>query len=131
MSDYPNLQALGVTSLDEIFKYNLTREVRFDILKVSYKRLPGSLLAHSKKFHFTRGQNHIQSIKDEHHSQGAHVAPQLLKVIEELRMLMTHQPMLKRTEIKANLARGLDSLESVIESKLYHLREQIKALKND
>ena len=46
-------------------------------------------------------------------------------------MLMTHQPMLKRTEIKANLARGLDSLESVIESKLYHLREQIKALKND
>jgi hypothetical protein len=130
MSDYPNLEALGVTSLDDVIKYSLTREARFDILKVYYKRLPGSLLAQSKKFHFTRGQNHIQPSSEENHNKAQHVAPQLLVVIEELRTLMTHKPVQKRAEIKENINERLDSLESVIESKLFHLSEQLKTLED-
>jgi hypothetical protein len=128
MLDYPNLEQLGVTSIDDVIKYTLIREARFDVLKVYYKRQPGSFLAQSKKFYFTRGQNHIESSSINKNHQNQHVAPQLLLVIEELRTLMTHKPAQKRAEVKANINERLDSLESVIESKIYHLSQQLKNL---
>ncbi len=123
MSDYPVLEQLGITSVQDVIRYTLVRETRFDVLKVYYKRRPGSLLASSKKFHFTRGQNHIDKKQ-----QNQHVAPQLLLVTEELRQLMMHRPVLKKAELKESINERLDSLESVIESKLYNLREQVKSL---
>lgn len=127
MSDYPNLEKLGVTSIQDVTRYSLTRETRFDILKIYYKRQPGSLLAQSKKFHFTRGQNHI----DDYAMQAGktqHVAQQLLLVIEELRALMKHRPTLQKEELKENIRERITSLESVIESKLFNLSEQVKRL---
>ncbi len=123
MSDYPNLEQLGITSVQDVMRYTLVRETRFDVLKVYYKRRSGSLLSSSKKFHFTRGQNHIEAQKNQH------VAPQLLLVTEELRQLMLHRPALKKAEIKENINERLTSLESVIESKLYNLSKQVKDLK--
>jgi hypothetical protein len=43
---------------------------------------------------------------------------------------MTHKPVQKRAEIKENINERLDSLESVIESKLFHLSEQLKTLED-
>ncbi|MEH6444864.1 MAG: DUF3461 family protein [Oceanospirillaceae bacterium] len=128
MSDYPNLEQLGVTSIDDVIKYTLTREARFDVLKVYYKRQPGSFLAQSKKFHFTRGQNHIEASPINKTQPNQHVAPQLLLVTEELRKLMTHKPAQKRAEVKANITERLDSLESVIESKIHRLSQQLNDL---
>lgn len=124
MSDYPNLEQLGVTSVQDVIKYTLVRETRFDVLKIYYKRQPGSLLSTSKKFHFTRGQNHVDESQ-----KNQHVAPLLLHVTEELRQLMMHRPVLKKAELKEHINERLDSLEAVIESKLYNLTEQVKSLK--
>ena len=128
MSDFPNLEQLGVTSIDDVIKYSLSREQRVDVLKIYYKRKANSLLAQSKKYYFARGLNHIGSDTGNNREKPQHVAPQLLLVIEELRNLMANRPIKKRSEIKANLEERLDSLEDVIESKLYHLSEALKKL---
>lgn len=128
MSDFPNLEQLGVNSIDEIIKYRLTREARVDVLKIYYKRASGSFLPQSRKYHFARGQNHIDNSSSSSTKKAQHVAPQLLLVIEELRTLMANKPIQKRAERKEALDERLASLEAVFESKLYHLRKQVEAL---
>ncbi|NQZ33664.1 MAG: DUF3461 family protein [Oceanospirillaceae bacterium] len=130
MSDFPNLEQLGVNSIDDIIKYNLTREARADVLKIYYKRPSGSFLPQSRKYHFTRGQNHVDNSGSNSVKKAQHVAPQLLLVIEELRSLMANRPIQKRAERKEDIKERLESLEMVIESKLYHLRKQIEDLTN-
>jgi len=128
MFDFPNLEQIGVTSVDDITKYTLTREARLDVLKIYYRRAKGSLLPQSRKYHFARGQNHIQTNGFNSPNKAQHVAPQLLLVIEELRTLIANRPIQQKAERKADINERLDSLEGVIESKLHHLREQLKAL---
>jgi len=128
MLDFPNLELIGVTSIDDIMKYSLTREARIDVLKIYYKRAKGSFLPHSRKYQFARGQNHVDTNGFNSPNKAQHVAPQLLLVIEELRTLIANRPIQKRAERKADIEERLDSLEGVIESKLHHMREQIKAL---
>jgi hypothetical protein len=128
MSDFPNLEQLGVTSIVDVIKYSLSREERVDVLKIYYKRKANSLLAQSKKYYFARGISHIQSDAAKKRDNPQHVAPLLLLVIEELRSLIANKPIQKRSAIKSNLDDRLNSLEAVIESKLYHLSEQLKKL---
>ncbi|NRA20167.1 MAG: DUF3461 family protein [Oceanospirillaceae bacterium] len=128
MSNYPNLEQLGVISVHDITKYNLTREARVDVLKISYKRSPGSFLPNSRKYHFARGLNRLDNGPTSPTGKPQHVAPQLLLVIEELRSLMANRPLQTRIERKANISERLDSLEAVIDSKLHHLQQQLKSL---
>ncbi|OUS34641.1 hypothetical protein A9R01_08070 ['Osedax' symbiont bacterium Rs2_46_30_T18] len=128
MSDFPTLEELGVTSTYEVVRYSLSREVHLDVLKVHYKRQPGSLLAKSKKFHFCRGLNHMGEAKGDVNCTPQHVSPQLLLAIEELRSLMAEKPMRKRAEIKKAVYEKLDNLDIVIDSKLQHLRQQLEDL---
>jgi len=130
MSDFPNLEDIGVTSIDDVVKYNLTREARLDVLKIYYKRQPGSLLAQSKKFHFVRGLNHAQNTKKTTNmpQQVQHVAPQLLLIIEELRTLLANRPLQKKEELKESITERLNTLEAVIDSKLHRLTEQLNSL---
>ncbi|MEM5527234.1 DUF3461 family protein [Gammaproteobacteria bacterium AS21] len=130
MSDFPNLEDIGVTSIDDVVKYNLTREARVDVLKIYYKRQPGSLLAQSKKFHFARGLNHVQKTTKATNfpQQAQHVAPQLLLIIEELRTLLANRPIQKKEELKESITERLNTLEAVIDSKLHRLTEQLNNL---
>ncbi|EPJ49433.1 MAG: hypothetical protein OFPII_00980 [Osedax symbiont Rs1] len=128
MSDFPNLEQIGVTSTADVIKYTLTRESRSDVLKIYYQRQPNSLLAKSKKFRFARGQNHIQIDPQSNSIRPQHVAPILLLVIEELRLLTSDRPKQKRDEIKASIDERLNDLETVFESKLYHLTKQFQEL---
>ncbi|MCJ8337838.1 MAG: DUF3461 family protein [Pseudomonadales bacterium] len=128
MSDYPTLEELDVISTEEVVRYSLSREAHLDVLKIHYKRKPGSFLSKSKKFHFCRGLNHMGEPRGDVHCSPQHVSPQLLLAIEELRSLMAQRPMRKRAEIKNSIYEKLDNLEVVIDSKLQHLRKQLDDL---
>lgn len=52
MSEFPTLNKMGITSVDQIDRYTLRHQGDTDVLKIYYKRPKGSLLSRSKKFSF-------------------------------------------------------------------------------
>lgn len=131
MSDFPTLEAMGVTSFSEITKYSLRRESDADVLKIYYRRPKGSLRSRSKKFTFARPRKWIplevrgmacwKNLTDS--------SPTLYQAIEELDKLTQPQPETATQDLKTQFLDDLTHLEKVVNAKLSELRRQIEQLK--
>ncbi len=130
---YPTLAQMGITSFDNISRYQLRREGRADVLKIYYHRPKGSLLSRSKKFTFARpgslGPVEFQKTEQWHRLEDT--SPVLRQALLELHRLLGRE--LKTDEATADtkqqLLADLEHMERVMQDKLDELRRQIAALK--
>ncbi|NHH99703.1 MULTISPECIES: DUF3461 family protein [Oceanimonas] len=130
---YSTLTQMGITSFDNISRYQLRREARADVLKIYYHRPKGSLLSRSKKFTFARpgslGPMEFQKTEQWHRLEDT--SPVLRQALLELHRLLggeTHSDE-ATLDTKQQLLADLEHMERVMQDKLDELRRQIEALK--
>ncbi len=130
---YPTLAQMGITSFDNISRYQLRREGRADVLKIYYHRPKGSLLSRSKKFTFARPKSlgPMEFQKTEQWHQLEDTSPVLRQALCELHQLLgVDNPVEDSADnTKVQLLADLEHMERVMQSKLDELRRQIEALK--
>lgn len=130
---YPTLAQMGITSFDNISRYQLRREGRADVLKIYYHRPRGSLLSRSKKFTFARPKSlgPMEFQKTEQWHQLEDTSPVLRQALCELHQLLgVDNPVEDSADnTKVQLLADLEHMERVMQSKLDELRRQIEALK--
>lgn len=130
MSDYPTLNKMGITSVDQIERYTLRHQGNTDVLKIYYKRPKGSLLSRSKKFSFLRGRSSLP-LEVQHSKafdQMAKISPQLLQALEELKQLDAQRNETDPLDPKARFLSDLDHLERVMYDKISDIRRQLDTL---
>lgn len=124
---YPTLESMGVTSLQEIERYSLHTTDDTDVLRIVYKRQKGSLLPSSKKYHFGRsantfvtdsGSSTIENVRE--------ISPSLLKAIAELDSIVNVQ--LSREEQIEVILEEIRRLEEEISLRAQYLRSLVKEL---
>ncbi|WP_107851830.1 DUF3461 family protein [Oceanimonas marisflavi] len=130
---YPTLTQMGITSFDNISRYQLRREGRADVLKIYYHRPKGSLLSRSKKFTFARPKSlgPVEFQKTEQWHQLEDTSPVLRQALLELHQLLGSEVRTDETtaDTKQQLLADLEHMERVMQDKLDELRRQIEALK--
>ena len=129
MSDYPTLEEMGISSVDQLSHFKVRRERQADVLKVYYKRGKGSLLPRSKKFTFVRPSSAVPlQYKDQQGwEQFKNSSPRLQQAIGELERLTNPAPV-KQLDQRAQFLSDLDHLEKVMTAKLNDIRRQVEAL---
>jgi len=130
MSDYPTLNKMGITSVDQIDRYTLRHQGNTDVLKIYYKRPKGSLLSRSKKFSFLRGRGSLP-LEVQHSKafdQMAKISPQLLQALEELKQLDAKRSEADPVDPRARFLSDLDHLERVMNDKITDIRRQLETL---
>ncbi|MEH6443602.1 MAG: DUF3461 family protein [Oceanospirillaceae bacterium] len=130
MSQYPTLESMGVTSVEDVIKYTIRHESDTDVLKIYYKRAKGSFLSRSKKFSFIRG---VRSIPIESRNSKAfenlsNISPQLTQAIQELDLLQADLLEEEKLDPKAQIDVHMNHLEKVINDKLSEMQELVKKL---
>ena len=132
-NQYPTLTQMGITSFDNISRYQLRREGRADVLKIYYHRPKGSLLSRSKKFTFARPKSlgPVEFQKTEQWHQLEDTSPVLRQALLELHNLLGSEVRTDDTtaDTKKQLLADLEHMERVMQDKLDELRRQIEALK--
>ncbi|MGB1011402.1 MAG: DUF3461 family protein [Thiolinea sp.] len=123
----PTLEAMGVTSLQEIERYSLQTIDDVDILRIVYKRKKGSLLPNSKKYRFGRygntmvtdsGSSTVESVRE--------VSPELTKAVVELDSIVNRS--LARKEQIEVIFDELRRLEEDNKARAQHLRSLVSEL---
>ncbi len=59
MSDYPNLDSMGVQNPNEIARYVIFSSENTDVLRIVYSRKKGSILPVSRKYRFPRMKKNV------------------------------------------------------------------------
>jgi len=59
MSDYPNLDSMGVQNPNEIVRYAIFSSESTDVLRIMYSRKKGSILPVSRKYRFPRMKKNV------------------------------------------------------------------------
>lgn len=129
MSDFPCLQEMGIekAQLNDIHKYSLRQEGNEDILKVYFRRKPGSMFATSRKFRFGRADKTVR-VKDAPlgYKEYLEMSPFLMKTLDELQKLVDQEQ--DRELTKQRLLQDIDHLEKVLHNKLSELRRDLELL---
>lgn len=129
MSDFPCLIEMGIEkdAIRDINKFTLRQEGKEDILKIYFKRKPGSLLASSRKFRIGRAE-HTVRVKDnpQGYVEAAPMSPFLMKAVDELNCLVKQEH--NRELTKQRLIEDIEHLEKVMSNKLAELRQDLEAL---
>ncbi len=117
MSDYPELQRIGVTRPNQIVKYTLTNAVDLDILRIKYKRPKGSFLPTIKRFEFARkllptGETEISAT--------------LEAILTELEKLVITEK--DSAEMKEDIITEISDLEKFMRIRLQELKAEIEKL---
>lgn len=130
MSDYPTLEKMGITSVDNVDKYTLRHQGDTDVLKIYYKRPKGSFLSRSKKFTFVRGRRGVpmELRNTKTFENMAKISPQLLMALEELKKLDARRKEIDPVEPKEKFLSDLDHLEKVMTTKMDEIRRQINEM---
>ena len=130
MSDYPTLEKMGITSVDNVDKYTLRHQGDTDVLKIYYKRPKGSFLSRSKKFTFVRGRRGVpmELRNTKTFENMAKISPQLLMALEELKRLDARRKEIDPVEPKEKFLSDLDHLEKVMTTKMDEIRRQINEM---
>lgn len=129
MSDNPCLEEMGIDkdAIRDIYKFSLRQEGNEDILKIYFRRKPGSLLASSRKFRFGRA-DHTVRVKDDPmgYQEYSEISPFVRKAVDELNRLVKEE---KSRELnKQRLLEDIDHLEKVMHNKLTELRKDLERL---
>ena len=130
MSDYPTLNAMGITSVDNIDRYTLRHQGETDVLKIYYKRPKGSFLARTKKFSFVRGRNRIplEARNTKAFEDMQNISPQLIMALNELKQLDATSTPIDPVDPRQAILSDLEHLEKVITAKTEELRQKINRL---
>lgn len=128
MPDYPTLTEMGITTVDEIYKYNLRQEGDQDVLKIYFRREKGSFLPKSKKFKFGRATRTVRvDSSHDKYQDISEMSPFLMKAVDELHQLVQHEHEVK--DVKERLRDDIDHLEKVFMNKLQEIRRDIDRIK--
>ena len=128
MSNYPTLIEMGITSIEDIYKYSLRQEGDNDVLKIYFRRTKGSLLPKSKKFKFGRAVNtHRVDSSTDKYREVSEMSSFLMKAVDELHELVQHEHEVH--DVKKRLVDDIDHLEKVMMSKLESIRRDIDLIK--
>ncbi len=128
MSNYPTLVEMGITSIEDIYKYSLRQEGDNDVLKIYFRRAKGSLLPKSKKFKFGRAVNtHRVDSSTNKYREISEMSAFLMKAVDELHELVQHEHEVQ--DVKQRLIDDIDHLEKVMMSKLEDIRRDIERVK--
>lgn len=130
MSDYPTLNAMGITSVDNIDHYTLRHQGETDVLKIYYKRPKGSFLARTKKFSFVRGRNIIplEARNTKAFEDMKNISSQLMMALAELKQLDATSTPIDPVDPRQTILSDLEHLEKVITAKTEELRQKINRL---
>ena len=131
MSEYPTLNKMGVTSVENLDKYTLRYQGNTDVLKIYYKRPKGSFLPHTKKFSFIRGRSAIplEARNSKAFENMDNFSPQLVLALKELKRLDAKRKETDSIDPKQKFLSDLDHLEKVMSAKMDEIRRQINDLK--
>lgn len=123
MSDYPQLNEMGIQHPEQIRNYMVNSISDIDVLRVVYKRKEGSLLPVSRSYEFPRVQ---RSVKDKTGGEQAvmETAPALRDAVTELKSIMAARK--DKPELAAVLLQELEALEQEMHCRMEHLRELIE-----
>lgn len=130
MSDYPTLEKMGITSVDNVDKYTLRHQGDTDVLKIYYKRPKGSFLSRSKKFTFVRGRRGVpmELRNTKTFENMAKISPQLLMALDELKKLDARRKEIDPVDPKQKFLSDLDHMQKVMTTKMDEIRRQINEL---
>lgn len=128
MTNYPTLDEMGISSIEDIYKYSLRQEGDNDVLKVYFRRTKGSLLPKSKKFKFGRSVNtHRVDSSTNKYREVSEMSAFLMKAVDELHELVKHEHEVH--DVKQRLLEDINHLEKVVQSKLGDIRRDIERIK--
>lgn len=119
-SDWPVLDSMGITRHHEISHYvHRSLDGRNDVLRIFYKRSPGSLLPVTRKYEFGRAQKTLVADSGSARLEGVYeISPTLSAAIEELDRLLERSASLpikdpaERTRV--TLLEELDRLQDAV-----------------
>ncbi|ARD44887.1 DUF3461 family protein [Colwellia sp. PAMC 21821] len=131
MSEYPTLNKMGVTSVDNVDRYTLRHQGDIDVLKIYYKRPKGSFLSRTKKFSFVSGRKAIplEARSSKAFDSIVDFSPQLASALKELKCLDAKRKESDPIDPKQKFISDLDHLEKVMTEKMDDIRRQINELK--
>jgi hypothetical protein len=131
MSEYPTLNKMGITSVENVDKYTLRHQGDTDVLKIYYKRPKGSFLSRTKKFSFIRGQRGIplEARNSKAFEQMKNMSPELILALNELKSLDAKRKESDPVDPKEKFISDLNHLEKVMTEKMDDIRRQINELK--
>ena len=131
MSEYPTLNKMGVTSVENVDRYTLRHQGDIDVLKIYYKRPKGSFLSRTKKFSFVSGRKAIplEARSSKAFDSIVDFSPQLADALQELKCLDATRKESDPIDPKQKFISDLDHLEKVMTEKMDEIRRQINELK--
>lgn len=119
-SDWPVLDSMGITRHHEISHYvHRCPDGKSDVLRVFYKRSPGSLLPVTRKYEFGRSQKTVIADSGSSRLEGVYdISPALSAAIEELDRLLEQTPVRTprdpQERARANLLEEVDRLQDAV-----------------
>ncbi|MEO0346073.1 MAG: DUF3461 family protein [Pseudomonadota bacterium] len=119
MSQYPQLNDMGILNPSEIRTYMVNSLAGVDTLRIVYKRTEGSLLPVSRSYEFPQVQKSATDGKGRA-TDVLETAPALKSAVSELRSLMKSRD--DETEHRELLLAELDALENELACRIAHIR---------
>ncbi|MBY4677168.1 DUF3461 family protein [Marinobacterium arenosum] len=125
MPEFKTLQTMGLTDIDRISRYSLSQKDGQEILKVYFDRPDSSLQPNSHTFSFKRSAT-VAADGEAARKQAEHCGsdPVLMAAINELNQLSKKRD--SQHDLRQRLTEDIDRLESVLQSKLDELRQDLK-----
>jgi hypothetical protein len=123
MSKYPQLSQMGILHPEEIRSYIVNSISGIDVLRIFYKRKPGSLLPTTRSYDYPRVQRTITDDSGESRAV-LETAPELRAAVAELKELLQSRETIP--ELAASVLEELESLENELACRLQHIRNLLK-----
>jgi len=114
--DTPTLSRMGIENPDQIARYEtLQKSTRKDVLRIFYKREPGSLLPVRRTYEFGRGlQSDVTDSGQPRFETRYEVSPEYLAAVDELDRLLQDDN--SRPARVARLLEQLDQLQTRVDA---------------
>lgn len=123
MSKYPQLTEMGILHPEQIRTYIINSISGIDVLRIFYKREPGSLLPTTRSYEYPRIQKTITNSKGEPEAV-LQTAPELRAAVTELKEVLQSRETIP--ELAASVLDELESLENELACRLKHIRDLLK-----
>ncbi len=141
---YPALSEMGIVRFHEISHYSLRQDgADKDVLRVNYKRAPGSLLPFSRKYKFGRSPRTVIADGGTARMENTYeISPFLLKAVAELDSLLAgknNNAAVANADLKNDLLAEVSELQQMVQAsgesdpgaiaaKFVQLRKHVEAL---
>ena len=123
MSKYPRLTEMGILHPEQIRTYMINSISGIDVLRIFYKREPGSLLPTTRSYEYPRVQKTITNSKGKPETI-LETAPELRAAVIELKDVLQSRETIP--ELAASVLDELESLESELACRLQHIKDLLK-----